>query len=165
MTPALSGIDITRATVQVDGRTLCAAFIFATLPRDSNVRLTLTLRDTTTPSCCASLRFQQTAGRFEVGHFTVGASGGYRLEPVADAGASLRGNTLFITGTLPPPSAWQLHTRRMPAEENIGWSVTSGYVPNKYGPFYGDWLPGYKDAGEPVIRHRDGATVTPGVTR
>jgi hypothetical protein len=162
MNPALSGIDITHATVQVDDRTLCAEFMFATLPRDSNVELTLTLRDTTTPSCCASLRFQQTAGRFEVGHLTVDANGAYRLEPVVDAGALLRGNTLLITGTLPPPRAWQLQTRRMPAEENIGWSVTSRYLPNKYGPYYGDWLPGYKDVSEPVIRHRDGATVTPG---
>jgi hypothetical protein len=165
VTPALSGIDITHATVQIDDRTICASFVFAGRPRDSNVELMLTLRDTTAPSCCASLRFQRTAGRLEVGHFTIGANGGYRLKPVADAGASLRGNTLLITGTLPPPSAWQLQTRRMPAEENVGWSVTSRYAPNEYGPFYGDWLPRYKAAGEPVIRHRDGATVIPGVTR
>jgi hypothetical protein len=165
VTAALSGIDITRTTVQIDERTICAAFVFARPPGDSKVALTLTLRDTTSPSCCASLRFRRTAGRLEVGHFTVGASGRYRLEPVADAGASLRGNTLLITGTLPPPSAWQLQTRRMPAEEDVGWSVNSSYAPNKYGPFYGDWLPAYKAAGEPVIRHRGGATVTPGVTR
>jgi hypothetical protein len=77
-------------------------------------------------------------------------------EPVPDAGASLRGNILLMTGTLPPPSAWQLRTRRTPAARNIGWSVTSGYFRNEYGPFYGDWLPGYEDVGEPVIRHRDG---------
>jgi hypothetical protein len=162
ITPTLSGIDITRTTVQIDELTICASFVFAERPRDSNVQLTLTLRDTTAPSCCASLRFRRTARGLEVGHFTVGANGGYRLEPVANAGASLRGNTLLITGTLPPPSAWQLQTRRMPAEENVGWSVTSRYAPNEYGPFYGDWLPRYKAAGEPVIRHGDGATVTPG---
>jgi hypothetical protein len=165
VTPALSGIDILHATVQIDERTICASFVFAGRPRDSDVELTLTLRDTTAPSCCASLLFRRTAGRLEVGHFTVGANGRYRLEPVADAGASLRRDTLLVTGTLPPPSTWQLQTRRMPAEENVGWSVTSQYAPNEYGPFYGDWLPRYEAAGEPVIRHRDGATVTPGASR
>jgi hypothetical protein len=165
VTPALSGIDIRHATVQVDGRTICATFVFARVPESSDVELTLTLRDTTTPSCCASLRFRRSTGSLEVGHLTVDANGGYQLEPVPDAGASLRGNTLLMTGTLPPPSAWQLQTRRMPAVRNIGWSVTSRYFRNEYGPFYGDWLPGYEDVGEPVIRHRDGATVTPGATR
>src|SRR5215210_2760656 len=88
-----------------------------------------------------------------------------RLEPVPDAGASVRGNTLLMTGTLPPPSTWQLQIPRMPALRNIGWSVTSGYFRNQYGPFYGDWLPGYEDVGEPVIRHPDAETVTPGATR
>jgi hypothetical protein len=165
VTPALSGIDIRQASVQIDGRTICATFAFVRAPKSSNVELTLTLRDTTTPSCCASLRFRRSTGSLEVGYLTVDANGRYQLEPVPDAGASVRGNTLLMTGTLPPPSEWQLQTRRMPAPRNIGWSVTSRYFQNKYGPFYGDWLPGYEDVGEPVIRHRDGATVTPGATR
>jgi hypothetical protein len=95
----------------------------------------------------------------------VDANGAYRLAPVPNGGASLRGNRLVITGTLPPPSAWQVQSRRMPAVQDLGWSVSSSYSPEKYGPSYGDWLPGYEAVGEPVIRHRDGATVTPGVTR
>jgi hypothetical protein len=165
VTPALSGIDLTRATVQIDGRTICAAFVFADPPPSDKVQLTLTLRDVTAPSCCASLRFRRTPGGLEVGHLTVDANGAYRLAPVPNGGASLRGDRLVITGMLPAPSAWQMQTRRMPAVQDLGWSVSSGYTPEKYGPSYGDWLPRYKAAGEPVIRHRDGATVTPGVTR
>jgi hypothetical protein len=164
ITPALSGIDLRRATFQIDDRTICAAFVFAD-PPPSAVQLTLTLRDVTTPACCASLRFRRTAGGLEVGHLSVDANGAYRLEPVPDGGASLRGDTLVITGTLPPPSKWQLQTHRVPVVQDIGWSVTTGYAPDKYGPSYADWLPRYEDVGEPVIRHRDGATVTPGVTR
>jgi hypothetical protein len=165
MTPVLSGIDITKATVQIKGRTICGTFVLDGSPERSKIQLTLTLRDTTTPSCCASLRFRRTGGRLEVGHLTIGLNGGYRLDSVTDAGAAVQDNTVILTGTLPPPSAWQLETRRMPAEENIGWSVTSEYSSNKHGPFYGDWVPGYEDTGEPVIRHRDGATVTPGASR
>jgi hypothetical protein len=97
-----------------------------------------------------------------VGHFTVDADGAYQLAPVPNAGASLREKTLLITGTFPPPSAWQMQSRRMPAAEEIGWSVSTAYSPERQGRSYGDWLPGYRKAGEPVIRHRDGATVTPG---
>jgi hypothetical protein len=165
VTPALSGIDLTRATVQIDGRTICAAFVFAGPPPGDKVQLTLTLRDVTAPSCCASLRFRRTPGGLEVGHLSVDANGAYRLAPVPNGGASLRGNRLVITGTLPPPSGWQVQSRRMPAVQDLGWSVSSSYSPEKYGPSYGDWLPRYKAVGEPVIRHRDGATVTPGVTR
>jgi hypothetical protein len=162
ITPALAGIDITRATVQIDGRTICAAFAFAGAPARDKVGLTLTLRDITTPSCCASLRFRRTAAGLEVGYLSLDANGAYRLDPVPNGGALLRDNTLVITGTLPPSSRWQLQTHRMPAVNNVGWSVTSEYLPKKYGPYYGDWLPRYEAVGEPVIRHRDGATVTPG---
>jgi hypothetical protein len=162
VTGALSGIDVTRATFQINGRTVCAAFVFAEPPPSENVELTLTLRDVTTPSCCASLRFRRTSGRVEVGHLTVDANGAYQLAPVLNAGASLREKTLIITGTLPPPSAWQMQSHVMPAAETIGWSVTTRYSPDKHGPYYGDWLPRHEEAGEPVIRHRDGATVTPG---
>jgi hypothetical protein len=162
LTAAMSRIDLTRARFQIDGLTVCATFVFAEPPASENVQVTLTLRDVDTPSCCASLRFRGTAGALEVGHFTVDANGAYRLAPVPNAGASLRGKTLIITGTLPPPSAWQLQSRRIPAAEDIGWSVSTAYSPEKHGRSYGDWLPGYQEAGEPVIRHRDGATVTPG---
>jgi len=100
----------------------------------------------------------------EVGHLTVDANGAYQLAPVPDAGASLRDKTLIITGTLPPPSAWQFQARRMPARNDIGWSVSTVYAGERNGRSYGDWLPGYREAGEPVIRHRDGATVTPSAT-
>jgi hypothetical protein len=162
LTAAMSAIDLLRATFQIDGRTVCAAFVFAKPPTSENVGLTLTLRDVNTPSCCASLRFRRTAGRLEVGHVTVDPNGAYRVTPVPNAGASLRGKTLIITGTIPPPSAWQMQSRLMPAAEEIGWSVSTAYTPERHGRSYGDWLPGYRDAGEPVIRHRDGATVTPG---
>jgi hypothetical protein len=162
LTGAMSGIDLTRAAFQIEGRTVCATFAFAQPPAGDTVQLTLTLRDVKTPSCCASLRFRRTAGRLEVGHFTVDADGAYQLAPVPNAGASLREKTLLITGTFPPPSAWQMQSRRMPAAEEIGWSVSTAYSPERQGRSYGDWLPGYRKAGEPVIRHRDGATVTPG---
>lgn len=162
ITPALSGIDITQAAVQVDGRTVCARFVFASPPGSSDFELQFTLRDTTTPSCCGSLRFRRSAGRLEVGYFTVDANGAYQLEPVSNAGALLRDNTLLMTGTLPPPSAWQFPSPRMPAARNLGWSVTSTYSPDEYGPYYGDWLPRYEAVSQPLIRHRDGATVEAG---
>jgi hypothetical protein len=159
---ALSGIDVTRATFQINGRTVCAVFVFTEPPPSDDVELTLTLRDVTTPTCCASLRFRRTPGRVEVGYVTIAANGRYQLMPVLNAGASVREKALIITGTLPSPSEWQMQSHVMPAAENIGWSVTTRYSPDKYGPYYGDWLPRQKEAGEPVIRHRDGVTVTPG---
>jgi hypothetical protein len=158
LTRGLSGIDITRASVQVDGRTVCATLVFAKSPDTRDFQLTLNLHDTTTRSCCAALRFRQTSGRHEVGRSTLDAHGYSRLEPVRNAGASLRGTTLVMTGTLPALSAW-------PAAKNVGWALTTKYSPNKYGPYYGDWLPRYEASGEPIIRHRDGATVKPSVNR
>jgi hypothetical protein len=55
-----------------------------------------------------------------------------------------------------------MQSRRMPAAADIGWSVSAAYSRERDSRSYGDWLPGYDEAGEPVIRHRDGATVTPG---
>jgi hypothetical protein len=158
LTRALSGIDITRASVQVDGRAICAVLVFAKSPETRDFQLTLNLHDTTTRSCCAALRFRQTSGRHEVGRSTLDAHGYYRLEPVQNAGASLRGTTLVMTGTLPALSAW-------PAAKNVGWALTTKYSPDKYGPYYGDWLPRYEASGEPIIRQRDGATVKPSVNR
>jgi hypothetical protein len=66
LTSELSRVDITRAAVQIDGRTICARLVFARPPEDADFRVTLTLRDTTSSSCCASLRFRRTAGRLEV---------------------------------------------------------------------------------------------------
>jgi hypothetical protein len=83
---------------------------------------------------------------------------------VQRAGAALRDNTLVISGTLPPPNAWRYRIRRMPASENIGWSATTGYLPEKYGPMYGDWLPRYHPIDQPMIRQHDGATVRPSAT-
>jgi hypothetical protein len=80
---------------------------------------------------------------------------------VTGAGAELRGNRLVMTGTLPPPTVWPFATRRMPTAENIGWSVTTRYFADEYGPYFGDWLPGHDAVDEPLIRHRDGATVRP----
>jgi len=161
VTPALSAIDITRARFQIDKRTICASFVFARPPGIHNFELTVNLRDTTTRPCCASLRFRQTAGRHEVGYFRVDARGFYQLDAVPNAGASVHGKTLVITGTLPPPSVWQSQGKRMPAPTNIGWSVTSASFPKKYGPHYGDWLPRYEAVGQPLIRQRDGVTVRP----
>jgi hypothetical protein len=164
MTPALAAIDIVRARVQIDGQTICASFTLAQSPGDADFWLTLTLMDATTASCCASLRFRRTAGRLELGHHTIDSDGSYKLRPVQGAGAALRDNTLVISGTLPPPSAWRYRTRRVPAPENIGWSATTGYLPRKYGPTYGDWLPRYHAIDQPMIRQHDGVTVRPGAT-
>jgi hypothetical protein len=162
MTPQLSGIDITRASVQIDGRTLCATFAFARPPASADFQLTLNLRDTTTASCCASLWFRRTHGRLEVGYFFLDPStGAEQLRPVARAGAALSGNGLRISGTLPAPSAWQYKTRRMPSPRHVGWSVTTLYAPEKYGPYYGDWLPRQQAPTQPMIRQYDGATVQP----
>jgi hypothetical protein len=162
LTPALSGIDLTRAAVQIDGRTICATFTFARTPTDADFELGFNLADTTEASCCASLRFRRTAGRLEVGYFYVDANGVYQLEPTPNAGAALRGATLVITGTIAPPSRWQYRARRMPATNNLAWSVTTRYYTDKYGPYYGDWLPRHEPVGQPAIRHRDGAIVQPG---
>jgi hypothetical protein len=164
VTPELSGIDITRATVQIDGRTICATFVCAQPPGDADFQLTLSLRDASNSSCCASLRFRRTAGQLEVGYDAYNANGAIELKPVSGAGADLRDNTLIITGTLPPPSAWPYAFRRMPTAENIGWSLTTGYFPEKYGAHFGDWLPRHEAVNQPLVRQRDGATVRPGAT-
>jgi hypothetical protein len=165
LTPQLSGIDITRASVQVDGRTLCATFAFARPPASADFQLTLSLRDTTTASCCASLRFRRTRGGLELGYlFLDPTTGAERLRPVAGAGAALSGNVLVITGTLPAPGAWPYRTHRMPSARHLGWSVTTTYAPEKYGPYYGDWLP-RQAVAQPMIRQYDGATVRPPATR
>ncbi len=161
LTPELSGIDITRATVRIDGAKMCGTFVFAEPPA-GDFQLTLTLRDTTTSACCASLRFRRMAGRLEVGHETHNEEGASELEPVSGAGAALRGETLVVTGTLPPPNVWQFGTRRLPAAAEVGWSATTRFFSEQYGPYYGDWLPRHEPVGEPIIRHRDGATVLPG---
>jgi hypothetical protein len=165
MTPQLSGIDITRASVQIDGRTLCATFAFARPPASADFQLRLNLRDTTTTSCCASLWFRRTHGRLEVGYLFLDPTGAERLRPVAGAGAALSGNVLVITGTLPAPSAWQGLTHRMPSARHVGWSVVTAYASEKYGPYYGDWLPREQAVAQPMIRQYDGATVRPPATR
>jgi hypothetical protein len=162
MTPALSRIDLTRATVQIDGRTICASFIFARAPTDADFQLSFNLHDTSERSCCTTLRFRRSAGRLEVGAFSIDANGVYQLDPTANAGAALRGTTLEITGDLADPSSWQQRARRMPAVENLAWSITTGYFPDKYGPYFGDWLPRHEPIGQPAIRHSDGAVVRPG---
>jgi hypothetical protein len=53
----------------------------------------------------------------------------------------------------------------MPTAENIGWGLTTGYFPEKYGPYFGDWLPRHEAVNQPLIRQRDGATVRPRTTR
>ena len=162
MTLSLSAIDITRAQVQIEGRTLCASFVLAQPPGDIDFWLALNLMDATTTSCCASLRVRRTAGRLEVGYHSINNKGDYELRPVQEGGAALRNSTLVFSGTLPPPNLWQYVTRRLPAPENIGWSATTGYLPDKYGPTYGDWLPRHEAVNQPMIRQRDGVTVRPG---
>jgi hypothetical protein len=161
LTPALSRIDLTRAAVQIDGRTICATFTFARPPTDADFALGFNLADTTEALCCASLRFRRSAGRLEVGYLYLD-NGVNRLVPTPNAGAALRGATLVITGTLAPPSRWPYRARRMPATNNLAWSVTTQYYTDKYGPYYGDWLPRHEPVGQPAIRHRDGAIVKPG---
>jgi hypothetical protein len=147
MTRPLSGIDLTRAAVQIDGNTVCATFTFARSPVDADFRLTFNL------SCCGSLRFQRTAGRLEVGRSFTDANGVSQLEPVANGGAALRRKTLVITGTLPAPEG--------PVARDLVWSITTGYFPDKYGPYFGDWLPRHEPVDQPAIRHRDGVIVRP----
>ena len=161
ITPALSGIDIVRASVRIDEQTLCATFELAA-PPPPDFALLLVLRDTSTVRCCAALRLVRRAGRVQVGSDSTDVDGQRVLEPVAAAGASIRGRTLVLTGTLPALGEWRLGSRRMPAADELGWSATSTYTPEKYGPYFGDWLPGYADSLEPIVRHRDGATVSPG---
>jgi hypothetical protein len=163
LTPELFGIDITRAAVRIEGRTICASFLFARRPIGVDFQLTLTLRDASNSSCCVSLRFRRTAGRLEVGYDAYTEDGTkLELRPVPGAGAELRDNRLVITGTLPPPAAWPFASRWMPTADNVGWSVTTRYSAEKYGPYFGDWLPRHDAVNEPLIRHRDGATVRPG---
>lgn len=161
MTLALSGIDITRAAVQIDGRRICASFTFARPPESPAFELALNVHDTTERYCCATLRFRGKRAALEVGHFFVDANGVYQLKPVADAGAALRGRTLVLSGTLPDPSTWEGRARRMPAPANLGWSVTTSYFTDKYGPYFGDWLPRHEPVGQPFVRHRDGTIVEP----
>jgi hypothetical protein len=168
LTTQLSRIDITRASVQIDGRTLCATFAFARPPASADFQLHLNLRDTSTASCCASLWFRSTRGRLELGYFFLDiTTGAERLRPVANAGAILSGNILMISGTLPAPAAWQSRTHRMPSAQDLGWSVTTTYAPAKYGPYYGDWLPRPRPqaVAQPMIRQYDGATVLPPAAR
>ncbi len=78
-----------------------------------------------------------------------------------NAGAALRGATLVITGDLADPSDWQQQARRMPEVENLAWSITTGYFPDKYGPYFGDWLPRHepvRSAGDPPPGRIDRAT-------
>ena len=164
LTRELSGIDITRTGVQIDARTICARFVFAKPPGDIDFQVTVSLRDASTSSCCTSLRFRRTSGQLEVGYDAYDANGETALKPVSRAGAELGGNTLVVTGTFPPPNSWLFASRRMPTAENIGWSVTTGYFPEKYGPYFGDWLPRHEAANHPLIRHRNGATIRPGAT-
>jgi hypothetical protein len=161
MTPALSAIDITRAVVQIDGRTVCASFRFARAPAPQKFQLTFNLADTTEKYCCASLRFRRTPGHLELGHFSVDQNGVYELRPVALAGADLHGKTLTVSGRLPDARGWPGEARRFP-RENLAWSVTTGYFPKKYGPSFGDWLPRHEPIDQPAIRHRDGAIIRPG---
>lgn len=149
--PLLSAIDLRRAAVQIDGRTICATFTFAAPLGSTEFALTLALREPTA-RCCASLHFRRTARGLEVGHRTIDPNGAYRLEPVPGAGASLRKNTLRLSGSLPTG---------VPAGDDVGWSITSTYADGEYGPYYGDWLPRYASVGEPYVRHRDGVTVRP----
>jgi hypothetical protein len=162
MTPELSRIDLTRAEVQIDGRTVCATFTFARPPTEGDLDVSFNLHDTTEPFCCTTLRFRRTAGRLEVGAFSIDKSGRYQLAETANAGAAVRGSTLVVTGDLADPSTWQRGAHRMPEVENLGWSITTLYVPKKYGPSFGDWLPRHEALGQPFIRHRDGAIRQPG---
>ena len=164
MTPELAAIDLTRAAVQIDGRTMCATFELARAPGASDFGLILVLRDTTTSACCAALHFRRTAGRLELGYLA-DDGGTEALRPVSGGGALVRGTTLLISGTLPPPSAWRYGSQRLPAAEHLGWSVTTEYAPETYGPAYGDWLPAHAPFREPIVRHRDGAVVRPGPSR
>ena len=162
MTAELAGIDITRATVAIEGQTICATFALEQPPGEIDFEVTVTLRDASTPSCCASLRFRRTSGRVEVGYLTLTAGGRTALQPVSRAGAELRDNALIVSGTLPAPGSWPMASKRMPSVDDIGWSVTTRYFEDEYGPYFGDWLPRYAAANEPIIRHRDGMTVRPG---
>jgi hypothetical protein len=162
MTPQLSGIDITRAAVQIDGRTVCATLTFARPPTDGDLEVSLNLHDTTQPSCCTTLRFRRTAGRLEVGTFSIAPDGTYRLSPTTNGGAEVRSSTLVVTGDFADPSTWQRGALRMPEVENLGWSITTRSTPEKYGPSFGDWLPRHEGIGQPFIRHRDGAMTQPG---
>jgi hypothetical protein len=159
LTPELAGIDLTSAVVQIDeDRTVCATFTFASPPPATDFQLTFNFADLTERRCCTSLRFRRSVGGMEVGHFHTDEHGTFQLDPVDDAGASLEGTTLVISGRLPDPSEWN-RGGRMPEVAYFAWSVTTGYTPEKYGPYFGDWLPGYQALGSPVIRHWDGATV------
>jgi hypothetical protein len=151
MTPALSGIDITRARIQIDGLTVCATFSLAEPPPDGDFQLSFNL-SSPPAACCGTLQFKRSAGRLEVGRHFVDTNGVYRLEAVENAGASLQGRTLVITGTLPQPE-------EPPVARNLHWSVTTGYFPEKYGPYFGDWLPRHEAIDQPSIRHRDGSIV------
>lgn len=161
MTNELRGIDIVQADVAIEGRTLCGRFELAAEPR-GDFGLKLVLRDASTLRCCASLGFRRVGRRLELGYATVDLAGRYVLRPVPRAGARVDGTVLTISGTLPPPSAWQPRSRALPRRENVAWSATTSYTPQKYGPYFGDWLPRYAPYLEPVVRQSDGEVVVPG---
>ena len=161
----LSGIDIVKAAVQIDGGRICATFTFAAAPGAVDMELKLNLEDTEHWSCCATLLFRRRAGRVELGSFSIGTNGYYNLRPVADAGALLKGNVLRISGTVPRPSQWAgMRARKMPVLRDLAWSVTTSYFSHRSGPYFGDWLPRFRSVGRPMIRQRDGATVAPSAT-
>ena len=161
LTPELAAIDIVRASVQLDGLTVCATIELARPAGGADFKAQLTLRDAAQARCCASLLFRRTAGRLELG-YDAWTTNGHELRPVRDAGARLEGKTLVLSGTFPPPNAWQLGSKRVPAAETVGWSLTTSYAPKAYCPCYADWLPALAAVREPIVRHRDGAIVRPG---
>jgi hypothetical protein len=171
MRETLRMIDVTRAAVQLDGRTICAAFTFARPPAGGDFQLAVTLRSAATPRCCATLVFARARGRFEIGFpvFTRSPAGDFTgrttLRPVANAAARIRGATVLVTGTLPRPAVWYLGTRRMPRARDAAWSATTRSVGGPHAPFYGDWIPAYRATSEPVVRQHDGAVVVPGTRR
>lgn len=75
----------------------------------------------------------------------------HQLDRTPNAGAALRRAVLVISGDLADPSKWQQRVRRMPDVENLAWSITTGYSQDKYGPYFGDWLPTHRPVGQPAI--------------
>ena len=138
-----------------------ATFVFTKPPTNPTLRLILVLRYTSHSSCCAALYFRQSRGQPEVGSDSRNPDNQGDLRPVHESGAAIHGNTLTITGTLPPPTQWRMVTHHMPSANHVGWSATATLTLTKNGPGYGDLLPGYKSVGEPIIRHRDGKAIPP----
>jgi len=157
MTSELSQIDIVHAVVQIDGSKVCATFNFAHAPAAAlDFQVRFWVRDTEEALTVGSLLFRRTAGRLEVGYFSP-RGGVPDLHPVSGGGAALDDKTLVMTGEV-PAQAWQ---GQIPPAERVGWGVTTGYFPEKYGPYYGDSLPRHEAVRQPMIRHRDGETVRP----